>query len=498
MTASYTALESTFKKLSDLDGAKAVLHWDSAVMMPSGGSDARAEQLTTLSIIGHDMITQPKLADLLGEAESDHAMLSAWQQSNLREMRRIWSHANAVDESLVTALSRAGSKCEMVWRTARGENDFKNFAPLLKEVVNLVRQVATAKAERFGCSLYDALLDQFDPGRKSAEIDVIFADLEGFLPGFVQEVLEHQKTLPPILPLNGKFSTDKQKELGLFCMNTIGFDFNHGRLDVSHHPFCGGVPSDVRLTTRYDENDFITAMMGVQHETGHAMYENQLPHEWLEQPVGQACGMSIHESQSLLIEMQVCRSRDFLSFILPVIRSTFGVEGKEWELDNIHRIVTKVEPGLIRVDADEVTYPAHVMLRYKLEKAFLSGDLEVDDLPSAWNDGMTEYLGIVPDSDKNGCMQDIHWTDGSFGYFPTYTLGAIHAAQFFAAAKKTIPGLLDQISEGDFKPLIHWLKDHIHNYGSFFRANDLMVHATGEPINVGIYKSHLKNRYLAK
>lgn len=495
MTRSYATLEAIFKKLSDLDGAKAVLHWDSAVMMPSGGGEARAEQLATLSVISHDIITQPNIADLLEDAEATQTGFSAWQQANLREMRRVWNHANAVDEALVMALSRAGSKCELVWRTARAENDFKSFAPLLKEVVNLVRQVANAKAERFGCSLYDALLDQFDPGRKSAEIDLLFADIEQFLPGFVQEVLEHQRSLPPILPLAGTFSTDKQKELGLFCMNTLGFDFNQGRLDVSHHPFCGGVPSDVRLTTRYDESDFITAMMGVEHETGHAMYENQLPEAWRAQPVGQACGMSIHESQSLLIEMQVCRSREFLSFILPVIRSTFGVSGKAWELDNLHRIVTKVEPGLIRVDADEVTYPAHILLRYKLEKAFLSGELEVEGLPAAWNEGMKQYLGIVPDSDRNGCMQDIHWTDGSFGYFPTYTLGAIHAAQFFTAAKKAVPAVLEQISKGNFHPLNQWLKDHIHNYGSFFRANDLMVQATGGPIDVAGYKGHLRRRY---
>lgn len=494
----YQRLEGIFKKVDHLEGIKATLHWDTAVIMPKGGQQARGEQLATLEAIIHENITSQEVSDLLDAAEDeekyDHH--SAWQQASLREMRRQWKHANAVNADLVTALTRAGSMCEMAWRTAREDNDFASFAPLFKKVVSLVKEVGQAKAESFGCPIYDALLDHYDAGRTSAEIDTIFADLEQFLPGFIEEVLEHQRSKPAILPLHGTFPIEKQKALGLFCMEHLGFNFDRGRLDVSAHPFCGGIPSDVRLTTRYNEQEFITALMGIQHETGHAMYEDHLPVEWLELPVGKACGMAIHESQSLLIEMQACRSHEFLSFILPHIRTTFGVSGKEWELDNFHRITTEVKRSLIRVDADEVTYPAHVILRYKLEKALLSGDLVVNDLPTAWNECMQQYVGITPDSDKNGCLQDIHWTDGSFGYFPTYTLGAIYAAQFFKAAKKDFPSIPDDISRGNFSNLIHWLNDHVYQYGSFYQANDLLTHATGESINVDIYKQHLRERYL--
>lgn len=493
----YLHLEHTFKKIHNLEGAKAVLHWDTSVMMPSGGQHARGEQLATLEEILHETITSPEVGDLLARAETEKSQLSPWQQANLREMQRQWRHANAVDSKLVTALTRTGSKCEMVWREARKNNDFASFAPVFKEVVALVREMAEVKAANFDCSLYDALLDHYDPGRKSAEIDTVFSDLETFLPSFIEEVLEHQASKPAIIPLQGPFPVEKQKELGLRCMRALSFNFDHGRLDVSAHPFCGGVPSDIRITTRYNTEEFITALMGIQHETGHALYEDNLPKAWVEQPVGKACGMSIHESQSLLIEMQACRSKEFLSFILPAIREVFGVSGKAWELENIHRITTKVERSLIRVDADEVTYPAHVMLRYKLEKALLSGDLEVDGLPVAWNELMQRYVGITPDSDRNGCMQDIHWTDGSFGYFPTYTFGALYAAQFFHAAKKHSPSVLNDISRGNFSTLQHWLKDHVYQYGMFYHAGDLVKHATGAPLDVGIYKQHLRDRYLA-
>lgn len=493
----YQELETIFAKIHHLNSTKAVLHWDSSVVMPTGGGAARGEQLATLEAITHGMIIDPRLSDLLDEAESQTAQLDHWQHANLREMRRLWRHANAVDQDLVTEFTRKGAECEMIWRSARPENDFKRLVGPLTEVVNLVRQVASSKASFFGCSPYDALLDQYDPGRKSAEIDDIFADLERFLPSFIKEVMDFQKTKPSKMNLRGKFPVDKQKQLAKHCLKAIGFDFANGRLDESAHPFCGGIPSDIRITTRYREDEFISAMMGVQHEAGHAMYENQLPEKWREQPVGQACGMSIHESQSLLVEMQACRSREFLQYALPVIRQTFTTFGREWETENMYRIISTVEPSLIRVDADEVTYPAHIMLRYKIEKALIAGDMEVEDLPIVWNEGMRAYLGVTPPDDKMGCMQDIHWMDGSFGYFPTYTLGAMHAAQLFKAALEANPSIPAALTRGDFSELMLWLKDNVHQWGSYYTASELIEHATGQPLNVAIYKQHLRKRYLS-
>jgi carboxypeptidase Taq len=278
---------------------------------------------------------------------------------------------------------------------------------------------------------------------------------------------------------------------------TLGFDFQSGRLDVSAHPFTGGTPDDVRITTRYDEKDFARALMGVLHETGHALYEAGLPRDWRRQPVGNARGMVLHESQSLLMEMQACRGRAFIDFAAPHMRAAFGKSGPGWTADNIHRVYTRVAPGFIRVDADEVTYPLHIMLRYRLERAILAGDLELADLPGAWNDGMKELLGIVPPNDSLGCLQDIHWPDGAWGYFPTYTMGALAAAQLFAAARKAVPGLLDAIGKGDFAPLLAWLRKNIHGQGSIGGTDWILAQATGSPLGVGAFKAHLESRYLS-
>jgi carboxypeptidase Taq len=280
-------------------------------------------------------------------------------------------------------------------------------------------------------------------------------------------------------------------------MQAVGFDFEHGRLDVSLHPFCGGAGDDLRITTRYDESDFTSGLMAVLHETGHGLYERSLPAEWRRQPVGEARGMVLHESQSLLVEMQVCRGAEFLAYAAPILREAFGGAGPAWQADNLHRLATQVEPGFIRVDADEVTYPAHVILRYRLERALLGGDMTLDDLPAAWNDGMRELLGIEPPEDRLGCLQDIHWYDGAWGYFPTYTLGALAAAQLFAAARAALPELPETLARGDFAPLMGWLREAVHAKGSRDDTDTVLEAATGRPLDTEAFKAHLTARYLA-
>lgn len=494
--AAYLKLEETFARLSAISGATAVLHWDSAVMMPAGGNEARAEQLATLGVISHEILTRPDMADLFAASEKESAGLDAWQRANLHEMRSRWRHATAVSPDLVAAHTRATSRAEMIWRTARLDNDFAALRPALEEVVSLTREIASAKAEAFGVAPYDALLDEYEPGCRAALIDPLFADLEAFLPGILGEILERQRSRPPIVKPEGPFDVAVQERLGLEFMTALGFDFEHGRLDVSHHPFTGGVPDDVRLTTRYDSSDFTQSLMGVLHETGHALYEQGLPRRWRAQPVGLARGMALHESQSLLIEMQLSRSEEFLSYALPKIRAAFGGSGPAWELLNILRLYQKVEPGFIRVDADEVTYPLHVILRYRLEQAMLSGDLAVADLPAAWNSGMREALGITPPNDRLGCLQDVHWPGGAIGYFPTYTLGALAAAQIFRAAREAIADLPERIREGDFAPLLAWLREHIHALGSSRPTDEILKAATGAPLGTSAFKAHIKARYL--
>ncbi len=493
---SYKTLEKIFRKLSDINRVKASLHWDMAVNMPAGGAEARGQQLGTLSSIHHAILSDEGVGELLAKAKSDESRLSEWQKANLYEMGKVYNHSAAIPRKLIQELTTEGINCEMVWRTARQNNDFAMLKPHLEKIVKLVREQANIKAEAFGLSPYDAMLDQYDRGRKSAQIDEIFDNLKDFLPDFIKAVVEKQASGPKIAELKGPFPIDKQKQIANKMLEAIGFNFNNGRLDESHHPFCGGYPGDIRITTRYDENDFLSAIMGVQHEAGHAMYEAGLPKAWDGQPVGDARGMSVHESQSLLMEMQVCRSQAFMEFATPIYKEVFDGKGKAWSAENLYLISTKVEPSLIRVNADEVTYPAHILMRYYLEKYLISGDMEVADLPEAWAQGMEKFLGIKPENDKNGCMQDIHWMDGTFGYFPTYTLGAIYAAQIFKAAKNANPDINGEIAKGNFVPLVDWLGTNIHQHGSCYLADDLIKNATGSALDVEIYKEHLKARYL--
>lgn len=492
----YQDLERRFRRLSALHDALGILHWDTETMMPSGAAEGRAEQLATLRVLSHEMLTDPCLSDLLDATEAGAGDLDVWQRANLREMRRARLHATAVPADLVEARSRAVSRCEMVWREARPAADFAMLLPSLGEVLACERAVAAAKAEALGCSPYDALLDSYEPDGRAARIDDLFARLEAFLPDFLPRALEAQRGRGPVLEPEGPFPLEAQRGLGLRLMEAVGFDFSHGRMDVSLHPFCGGAAGDVRLTTRYDEADFTSALMGVLHETGHALYEQGRPAAWAGQPVGETRGMSLHESQSLLIEMQACRSRPFLDFVAPLLREAFDAEGLAWEPENLHRLYTRIRPGFIRVDADEVTYPAHVLLRYRLERDMIAGDLNLADLPEAWNDGMRRLLGLEVPDDRLGCLQDIHWPGGAWGYFPTYTLGAMTAAQLFDAACRDEPEIVPSIGRGDFTPLLGWLRENVHGLGSLLSTDDLLEKATGRPLDADIYIRHLERRYM--
>ncbi len=500
--AAYDRLQARFARINALAEAEGMLHWDLATMMPKGGAEARGDQLAVLKAIRHGLLSAPEVGDLLAAAAGElnesggNAEDAVWRRANLREMRRIWSHAAALGEAQVEALSRAVSACEAAWRDARADSDFAAVAGKLETVVGLVRETAMAKAEVLGLSPYDALLDEYEPGGRSVDIDRVFADLEGFLPDFLGQVLDHQGRLGAVAKPEGPFPIERQRALAIRLMERLGFDFHHGRLDVSLHPFCGGTPDDVRITTRYDEADFASALMGVLHETGHALYERGLPKPWRGQPVGQARGMAFHESQSLLVEMQVCRSRAFLGFAAPLLKDAFGGEGSAWEAERLYRIYTRVEPSFIRVDADEVTYSGHVILRYRLERAMIADDLRVRDLPGAWNEGMRRLLGVSPPDDRRGCLQDIHWYDGAWGYFPTYTLGAMTAAQLFAAARAADPAIESGIGEGDFTALLAWLRANVHGKGSLLDSQPLLEAATGRGLDPEIFKSHLRARYL--
>ncbi|GEO82386.1 carboxypeptidase M32 [Pararhodospirillum oryzae] len=499
-TPAARALHQRFARLSAIEDALAILQWDRAAVMPDGGGEGRAEQIAVLSGLHHDILAAPETGHLLDDAETEQGagdpVVASWHQANRAEMRRRHVHATALPRDLVEALARGASVCEQAWRAARPQADFALVQQPLEALLALVRESARAKAEALGCGLYDALLDEYEPGGKVAAIEALFADLETFLPDFLGAVMERQKAKGPANRPTGVFPRVAQEALGRETMARLGFDFSAGRLDVSAHPFCGGTPRDVRLTTRYDDGDFISALFSVIHETGHALYEQGLPADWLDQPVGRARGMSVHESQSLLFEMQVCRDPAWVAWAAPVWRERFGGQGPEWETETLCRALTRVEPGFIRVEADEVTYPAHVILRFRLERAMIEGDLAVADLPGAWNDLSERLLGIRPPNDRLGCLQDIHWYDGAWGYFPTYTLGAMTAAQVFDAARRADPAITPALARGEVAPLLGWLRREIHARASLLSTDALLSAATGRPLDAQVFKDHLRRRYL--
>jgi carboxypeptidase Taq len=498
--AAYRKLAQHFRRLSHLEHLDAILSWDEAVMMPSGGGTARAEAMATLAELKHEMWTAPELEVWLGAA--GEGQLSSWERGNLQLIDRTWRSERAVPAALVGRRSRQRMLCEQAWRTMREENDWKGFAPLLKEVVAIEREVAAAMGEALGLSPYDALIDSYDRGLTQERIDPIFKRLSEFLPDFVAQAVERSKQRAPVIP-RGPFPIAAQRQLTARISRALGFDMQHGRLDESHHPFCGGVSRDVRITTRYDESEFLSALMGVVHETGHGCYEQGLPQEWLDQPIGKALGMALHESQSLLFEMQIGRSEPFLEFLAPLLREAFpkpaAAAPEAFAHDNLVRLYQQVEPGFIRVDADEATYPIHIILRYEIERDIFSGAMEVEDIPERWNAAMRERLDLDTSGDyKNGCMQDVHWPAGLFGYFPSYTLGAMVAAQLMIGLRKAQPDLDAQLQRGDLSATRAWLNDNVWSWGGLKTVDEILQDATGEPLNAGRYIEHLQRRYLGE
>jgi carboxypeptidase Taq len=499
MTAPPSALDrltARFARIATIHEAEAMLGWDAAAMMPPGGGAARGDQLAVLAGLAHGLLTEPAVADDLASAEA-HPPADAWRAADLRLMRHAHTRATAIPAPLVEAQARANSACEKVWREARREADFARVRPYLEQVVALVREQAAALAPALGLSPYDALMDGYQRGVGAADVAPVFAAYERFLADALPRAEALQAARPAPVRPEGPFPAAVQESLARRLSERVGLDYAHARLDRSTHPFCGGTPTDVRITTRYDEADFSQALLGVLHETGHAMYERGLPAAFARQPVGEAAGMAAHESQSLIVEMQACRSDAFLRWLGPELHATFGGSAAPYQPENLARLWRRVSRGFIRVEADEMTYPAHVILRFRLEQALIGGDLAVEDLPGAWNEGMRHLLGIDPPDDARGCLQDIHWYDGAFGYFPSYTLGAMAAAQLMAAARRAEPGLDAALARGDLSVLMGWLRAKVHGVGSLLGFNDLLRAATGKPLDPADFTAHLTARYLA-
>ena len=496
MSASpYKQLEQEFRRLHAFRGALSLLRWDAAVMMPRGSADVRGEQLAALETEYHALLTAPKITRLLDRAQANIQGLQDWQIANLREMRRQRDHAIATPVSLISRLTKAATRAEAHWLEARRQGKFDVFGTHLEEVLHLVRDKAALLGQALNLAPYDALVDEYSPGITTADIDALFKALSRRLPSLIREAIALQDRNPSPA-LIGKFPPAKQRALIVEVMKAVGFPFERGRLDESEHPFTEGVPGDIRVTTRLDVNDVWSGLLGAMHETGHAMYDLGLPQDWRDQPVGRDRGMALQESQSLLMEMIICRGRPFVRYVQPLLAKHFGVSGPDWELDNVYAHLNRVKRGLIRVDADELTYPLHIMLRYELEKQLLNGELAVRDLPAAWDAGMEQRLGIRPASPVEGCLQDIHWAVGSFGYFPSYALGAVISAQLFESLRADVPALDEQLAVGEFSGLLGWLRTHVYGLAAKVPIQELLKSATGKPLSATSYIRYVESKYL--
>lgn len=491
-TPAYAWLHRQQERLHRLDHLQSIAAWDQATHMPPGGNEARSAALAELAAWMHRDRADPSLAQRLAEARQEP--LNDWQMANLREIERAWQRTQAVPEALVERRTVVTSQCEHAWRSQRPRNDWAGFATHLREVLDLVRQEARHLGDALGLSPYDALLDHYEPGMRSAEVARLFGALRQWLPALIRDVQARQAR-EDVLPLVGPFALPAQRSMCEQVVRWLGFDFAYGRLDVSTHPFTGGVPEDVRLTTRFRDDECLQALLGTIHETGHGRYEQNLPREWLGQPVALARSMSIHESQSLFFEMQLAAHPGFARHLSPLLVQSFGHQAA-FEPDNLHKLMTRVAPGLIRVEADELTYPAHIVLRFEIERALIEGDAEVDDIPALWDAAMHDLLGLDTRGNyRDGPMQDVHWPAGLFGYFPCYSLGAMYAAQWMAAMRRHMPDVDAQIDAGELGGVFGWLSEHIWQAGSRWPTDELAQRASGETLNPAHYRAHLERRY---
>lgn len=490
----FTTLRDHLAPIEDLNAAAQVLSWDQETYMPPGGADARAQQLSTLQTLAHERFVDATTGDLLDEAADAVSGDGADPQSAalLRVTRREYERARRVPSDLVARLSTAVSEAKQAWKTARADDDFAAFAPHLQRLVDLT--VEKAEAIDDASPPYDVLLQEYEPGMTTDEVVHTFDALRPHLVDLVDAIADAPQRDASVL--RGTYPKAAQTAFGEARMAELGYDFERGRQDESAHPFTMSFGTgDVRVTTRYDDGFFPTAFFSMLHEAGHGIYEQGIDPDLARTPLGHAASLGVHESQSRLYENMVGRSRAFWTYAFPLAQEAFPEALDDADAEAVYRAVNRVEPSLIRVEADEVTYSLHIMLRFELERGLIDGSVAVDDLPALWNDRMDDYLGVVPDTDANGVLQDIHWALGAFGYFPTYALGSLMSAQLMDAIRDAHPNVEAQFADGQFGPLLDWLRTHIHGHGRRFDAPDLLERATGQPLTPAPWLAYAREKF---
>jgi carboxypeptidase Taq len=490
----YSALVRLLQENSRLGGIMGILHWDQEVIMPVGASESRAQQLGTLAGILHDKTTHPEMGKLLDKlAKASENEFSNFEECNIREARREFDMATQIPKALVTELAELSSRAHLIWVKARSENKFSDFAPVLKRLVDL--KIKWAGHVFPNMDAYDANIDIYERGTTQKDITPIFDKLKAELIPLIKAIKDSDYK-PDTNFLSGHFPLDKQETLGRKISDEMGFMFDQGRMDVSVHPFCGGShPTDVRITTRYRTDNFVESLYAVIHETGHGLYEQGRMQEGRDLPVSEALTMGIHESQSLFWERMIAQGKPFCVHYLPLLAETFPKNFEDITPERLFEAVNVSGPSLIRVEADEVTYPMHVILRYELEKGLFDGSIQVEHLPDMWNAKMKEYLGVEPPTDTLGVLQDTHWSGGAFGYFPSYTLGAVYASQFYQALTRAKPGIEKQVEVGNLAPVREWLGSQIHQQGRLLSVPDMVKQVTGDNLNPDNFVDYLKNKY---
>ncbi len=487
--AAYDDLLERYAQITNLWTTQQILSWDQQVMMPEGGTPARSKQLSTLSTIEHDLITDESMGDLLDEVEN--GSLDGPQEGAVREMRRQYERKRRVPRDLIEQISETSSEALPVWKEAKAEDDFESFAPILEKQVELKREYAEhIDPDR---DPYEVLFEDYEPYLGLDTAERILSDLREALVPLIEDIRDSDVDLAD--PFEGTFSAEDQEQVARDALDALGYDWQRGRLDTAPHPFSTGTQFDARVTTRFDESDPLGSLFSTIHEFGHARYTLGLPDDAYGDPLGQSRDMTVHESQSRLWENHVGRSRAFWDYFLPTFTNRFP-QLADADIAEIYQAANQVDPdNLIRVEADELTYHMHIVLRFEIEKALIAGDLEVSEVPQVWNDKMEEYLGVRPETDAEGCLQDIHWSHGNFGYFPTYSMGSVLAAQLYASAESEIPGLEDSIREGEVGPLADWLEANVHSHGQRYRTDELIREATGESYTAEYFLDYVESKF---
>ncbi|MBO8167481.1 MAG: carboxypeptidase M32 [Kosmotoga sp.] len=487
-------LKALLKEISVINSSVSLMHWDQRTYMPSKGAETRAEALGYLSALSFRKLISPEMGELLEtlSSKNDSTSLSDLEAALVRVVKHDYEKAKAIPPELYQKFVITSSKSQTAWEKAKKENNFASFSPYLEEILKLLREMV----EFYGYEEdpYDALLDNYEPGMTTSKLEHIVSELKPKLISLIENLSAHAPIDDSFL--KGKFSKHAQKKLSMKALKCIGYDFNAGRLDETIHPFTITIGTgDVRVTTEYKLSEFIASLYGTIHEGGHALYEQGISPELKWTLLDSGASMGIHESQSRMMENIIGRSYEFLSFFYPKIQRAFPKTLKDVPLESFYRAVNKVKPSYVRIEADEVTYNLHIMLRFELEKALINRELEVKDLPDAWNAKMNEYFGIVPPSDSLGVLQDVHWAGGMIGYFPSYMLGNLYAVQFFNSALQEIPELKKEIAAGKLSTLREWLKEKIHKHGRIYKPEELCKRATGEELSPRYFIDYVEDKF---